>query len=255
MQIASWNVNSLRVRLPQVLAWLDANQPDVLALQETKVADDQFPATDFAKRGWYVSYSGQKTYNGVAVVSRAPVAEITTEIAGIDGTDRRVLAVTVDGVRLYNLYVPNGKAVGSDSYQYKLEWLARLRDHLGAEQATGRPVAVVGDFNIAPADADVHDPAAWAGAIHCSDAERAALARLHDLGLTDTFRQLEQPAGSFSWWDYRGGAFQRNRGLRIDLILASASLAATTNRSWIDRGPRGEHRPSDHAPVVASFQY
>lgn len=255
MQIASWNVNSLRVRLPRVLAWLDANQPDVLALQETKVANDQFPVSAFAERGWQVSYSGQKTYNGVAVVSRTPLAEVTTEIPGIDRSDRRVLAVTVDGVRLYNLYVPNGKAVGSDSYQYKLDWLAGLRDHLGAELATGRPVAVVGDFNIAPADADVHDPAAWAGAIHCSDAERAALARLHELGLTDTFRQFEQPAGSFSWWDYRGGAFPRNRGLRIDLILASASLAAATQCAWIDRGPRGEQRPSDHAPVVARFHH
>jgi len=254
MKIASWNVNSLRVRLPQVLAWLAQNRPDVLALQETKVADDQFPVTAFADHGWYVCYSGQKTYNGVAVVSRNPVTEVTTEIAGLAGPERRVLTVTIDGVKLYNLYVPNGKAVGSDSYHDKLDWLARLRDHLATEPMTSRPIAVVGDFNIAPADADVHDPTVWAGAIHCSQAERTALTDLQQLGLTDTFRQFEQPAGSFSWWDYRGAAFPRNRGLRIDLVLASPPLAAATNRSWIDRGPRGEQRPSDHAPVAATFE-
>lgn len=253
MKIASWNVNSLKVRLPQVLEWLAAQRPDVLALQETKLADDAFPAEAFREAGWEVAFSGQRTYNGVALVSRARPAEVVTDPPGLGDEQRRILAATLDGVRVWNLYVPNGQEVGSAKYDYKLDWLARMATCLRAELARHGDVVVLGDFNIAPADADVHDPEAWAGRIHCSEAERAALQRLLDLGLVDTFRRFEQPERSFSWWDYRGGAFRRDHGLRIDLILSSAGLAARCRASSIDVAPRRHERPSDHAPVVAEL--
>lgn len=253
MKIASWNVNSLKVRLPQVLDWLAANGPDVLGLQETKLTDEQFPVDAFAEAGWRVQYSGQKTYNGVALVTRAPATEVVTELPGLEDPQRRVLAATVDGVRVHNLYVPNGSEVGSDKYEYKLRWLARLAQHLGDELQRHPRLAVIGDFNIAPADADVHDPALLAGQIHCSEPERAALRALLELGLDDTFRRFEQPDRTFSWWDYRAAAFRRNLGLRIDLILASGALAARCRSSVVDIGPRRNERPSDHAPVVAEF--
>lgn len=253
MKIASWNVNSLKVRLPQVLDWLAANGPDVLGLQETKLTDEQFPVDAFAEAGWRVQYSGQKTYNGVALVTRAPATEVVTELPGLEDPQRRVLAATVDGVRVHNLYVPNGSEVGSDKYEYKLRWLARLAQHLGDELQRHPRLAVIGDFNIAPADADVHDPQLLAGQIHCSEPERAALRALLELGLDDTFRRFEQPERTFSWWDYRAAAFRRNLGLRIDLILASGALAARCRSSVVDIGPRRNERPSDHAPVVAEF--
>ncbi len=253
MRIASWNVNSLRVRLPQVLAWLEAQRPDLLALQETKLRDDQFPAQTFRDAGWHVAYSGEPTYNGVALVSRTPIADSVTELAGDPASQRRLIAATIDGVRIYNLYVPNGKAVDSPQFDYKLAWLAALREQLRAELQRHADLAVVGDFNIAPADSDVHDPEAWAGAIHCSDAEREALRALLDLGLEDTFRRFDQPPALYSWWDYRAAAFRRNRGLRIDLILASTQLTAHCRHATIDVEPRRNERPSDHAPVVADF--
>jgi len=253
MKIASWNVNSLKVRLPQVLDWLSRHRPDALALQETKLADDAFPADAFAQAGWHVLYSGQKTYNGVALVTRDPASELITELPGIDDPQRRVLGATVGGVRVLDLYVPNGQAVDSDKYGYKLEWLDALADRVRAELEQHPDLVVLGDFNIAPADADVYDPEALAGQIHCTERERAALQRLLDLGLADTFRQFEQPAGTYSWWDYRANAFRRGLGLRIDLILASRPLAARCVRSIVDSEPRRNERPSDHAPVVAEF--
>jgi len=253
MRIASWNVNSLKVRLPQVLAWLEAHEPDVLALQETKLADENFPAAAFAEAGWQVRFSGQKTYNGVALVAREPVTDVVTDLPGLEDPQRRVLGATVGGVRVYNLYVPNGSEVGSDKFAYKLDWLAHLHDHLREELGRHDDLLVTGDFNIAPADADVYDPAALAGQIHCSEPERAALGELLALGLEDTFRRFDQPEASYSWWDYRAAAFRRNLGLRIDLVLASKALAARCLASGIDIDPRRHERPSDHAPVLAEF--
>ncbi len=253
MKIASWNVNSLKVRLPQVLDWLAANEPDVLGLQETKLADDQFPVAAFTEAGWQVCYSGQKTYNGVALVTRSPVTDVVTALPDTEDPQRRVLGATVDGVRVYNLYVPNGSEVGSVKYAYKLDWLERLAARLQAELGQHPELVAMGDFNIAPADADVHDPEALAGQIHCSEPERAALEKLLALGLEDTFRRFDQPEGTYSWWDYRAASFRRNLGLRIDLILASDSMARRCRRSGVDIVPRRNERPSDHAPVVAEF--
>lgn len=253
MKIASWNVNSLKVRLPQVLAWLDAVRPDVLGLQETKLTDEQFPVAAIAEAGYQVSYSGQKTYNGVALLTRDAADDVLTDLPGLEDEQRRVLAATVNGVRIYNLYVPNGQALASEKYAYKLRWLEHLESSLRQELAQHSDVIVMGDFNIAPTDVDVHDPDAWRDQIHCSEPERAALERLRSLGFSDTFRQFDQEPDSFSWWDYRAAAFRRNRGLRIDLILASAALAGRCTAAHIDTGPRRNERPSDHAPVVAEF--
>ncbi len=254
MKIASWNVNSLRVRLPQVLQWLEDARPDVLGIQETKLVDAVFPAEEIRAAGYQVAYSGQPTYNGVALLSRSEApTDIVTQLEGFPDEQRRVLGATIGDLRILNLYVPNGQAVGSDKYAYKLRWLAALKDHVARELDEHPRLAIVGDFNIAPDDRDVHDPDAWAGKILCSDPERAALAELLDLGLTDTFRLFEQPEGVYSWWDYRAAGFRRNRGLRIDLVLASTDLARTCAGSIVDKEPRGWERPSDHAPVASSF--
>ena len=253
MKIATWNVNSLRVRLPQVVDWLQREKADVLALQETKTKDEDFPITAFADLGYEVSYSGQPTYNGVALISRLPIADVATGIDGFEDAQRRVLAATIDGVRIYNLYVPNGQSVDSDKYQYKLGWLAALERQISAELARHPKCILLGDFNIAPEDQDVHDPAAWEGKVLCSDAERAALKKLLDLGLNDVFRNFAQEEKSYSWWDYRAAAFRRNMGLRIDLILASQSLQNLCTSCRIDVEPRRLERPSDHTPVIAEF--
>ncbi len=253
MFIASWNVNSLKVRLPQVLAWLDRQRPDVLALQETKVTDEAFPADAFREAGWHVTFTGQKTYNGVAIVSRHPAESVSTDPIGMGDGQRRALAATVDGIRLYNLYVPNGKAVDNDAYQHKLTWLAHAAERLHGEQQQHSSLVVAGDFNIAPTDDDVFDPEGLAGTIHCSDAERAALQRLLDLGLADSFHAAGGGPGRYSWWDYRANAFRRDRGLRIDLILASGGLVERLDEAGIDVAPRRNERPSDHAPVYACF--
>lgn len=253
MKIATWNVNSLKVRLEQVLEWLDANRPDVLALQETKLKDDAFPALEFEARGYSTLYSGQSAYNGVALIARHTGTDVATEIDGFEDPQRRVLAASYGDVRVVNLYVPNGQRVDSDKYFYKLDWLDALAAQLGRDLRRYPNLVVVGDFNIAPEDRDVHDPAAWAGKVLCSDRERAALARLHDVGLADTFRLFDQEAGTFSWWDYRAAAFRRNRGLRIDLILASGAMARRCTACVVDKEPRRAERPSDHAPVVAEF--
>lgn len=253
MRVASWNVNSLKVRLPQVLAWLDEHSPDILGLQETKLVDATFPAQAFLELGYEVSFSGQPTYNGVALLSRELQSDVIRDLDGLDDHQRRVLGATVGDLRVLNLYVPNGQAVGTEKYAYKLDWLARLKAQLQAELAAHPNCIVMGDFNIAPDDRDVHAPEEWAGKVLCSEPERAALQGVLELGLVDTFRLFEQPGGIYSWWDYRAAGFRRNRGLRIDLVLASKALAGRCTHSSVDLEPRRNERPSDHAPVVAVF--
>ena len=254
MKIATWNVNSLRVRLPHVMQWLIREQPDVLALQETKTEDSNFPAAQLAEAGYRSVYSGQKTYNGVAVLSKTPAEDPVTDPIGMDDPQRRILAVTVGDVRIVDLYVPNGSEVGSEKYGYKLDWLAKLRGWLQSELERYPRLVVLGDFNIAPEDRDVHDPAAWREKILCSTPEREAFRSILDLGFRDTFRRFEQPEKSFTWWDYRLNGFRRNLGLRIDHILASSALCERCLACRVDVEPRKLERPSDHAPVVAEFR-
>lgn len=257
MKVATWNVNSLRIRQGHVLDWLAATGPDVLVLQETKVSDEQFPAQAFADVGYHTVYSGQKAYNGVAILSRTPMRDVVRNVSGLDDPQRRTLAATVsDGdseLRIFNVYVPNGSQVGSEKYAYKLDWLNRIAAHVGDELASHRHFMMLGDFNIAPADADVHDADLWFEKILCSTPEREALKKFISLGLVDTFRQFEQVEKSYSWWDYRAAGFRRGLGLRIDIILASAALSQTCSSCRIDKTPRGLERPSDHAPVIAEF--
>jgi exodeoxyribonuclease III len=253
MRIATWNVNSMGVRLPHVIEWLAAHEPDVLVLQEIKQLNEAFPADTFLDAGYQSLANGQKTYNGVATVSKTSLHDPVTELPGLGDPQRRMLATTVAGVRVVNLYVPNGQAVGSDKYQYKLNWLAALRDFLAGELSTHDKLVVLGDFNIAPADEDVYDADKWGDAILCSPLERKALRAVLELGLTDVFREFEQPEKSFSWWDYRAAGFRRNAGLRIDLILTSASMTKRCKSSYVDKEPRSWERPSDHAPVIAEF--
>jgi exodeoxyribonuclease-3 len=253
MKIATWNVNSLKVRLPQVLDWLEKEQPDVLALQETKTPDENFPLVEIEAAGYHACFSGQKTYNGVAVISKTPASDPVTDIPKLDDPQRRILAVTVDGVRIVNLYVVNGQEVGSEKFQYKLHWLEQVSAYLRGELGEHDHLAVLGDFNIAPDDRDVHDPELWHERILCSTPEREALKTMLDTGLVDVFREFDQADKSFSWWDYRAAAFRRNRGLRIDLILANRALAEQCSRCVIDAEPRKHERPSDHTPVLAGF--
>ena len=253
MKIATWNVNSLRVRLPQVLQWLAAVQPDVLAIQETKTVDEQFPLAALQDAGYTAVFAGQKTYNGVAILSKAVASDVVTDIPDFADPQRRILAATIAGVRVVNLYVVNGAEVGSEKYAYKLNWLAKVTAWLQSEAVRYPQLVVLGDFNIAPEDRDVHNPAAWQGQVLCSEAERTALQAIQALGLQDTFRLFPQAEKSFSWWDYRGGGFRRNHGLRIDLILASAALATQCQTCVIDREPRTWEKPSDHTPVIAEF--
>lgn len=253
MKIATWNVNSLNVRLSHVLEWLDSAKPEVLVLQEIKQLTEAFPADEFADAGYQAIASGQKTYNGVAVIAKTEPGDPVTDFPGFKDPQRRILASTIDGIRVVNLYVPNGSEVGSEKYEYKLGWLEALKGFLKAEMKTHENLVVLGDFNIAPDDRDVYDPEKWGDAILCSPLEREALRRLLDLGLSDVYRQFEQPEQTFSWWDYRAAGFRRNAGLRIDLILASDALAGKCTASYIDREPRTWERPSDHTPVVAEF--
>lgn len=250
MKIASWNVNSLNVRLGHLLQWLARAQPDVVALQETKLEDHKFPDTALAQAGYRSVFSGQKTYNGVAILARHAIADVQAGIPGFADEQKRVLAATVGGVRIVDLYVVNGQAVGSEKYDYKLRWLDALHGWLAAEIARHPKLVVLGDFNIAPDDRDVHDPAVWNDdSILTSTAERAALRRLLALDLHDSYRLFHEQGGQFSWWDYRQAAFRRNIGLRIDLVLVSAALRAACVSGTIDREPRGWERASDHAPV------
>lgn len=253
LKIASWNVNSLNVRLPHVLAWCDMAQPDILALQETKLTDDRFPVEALLEAGYQSVYSGQKTYNGVAILSRDPATDTVTDIDGLDDPQRRILAATIGDIRIIDLYVVNGSEVGSEKYAYKLHWLEQVNHFVADEMRKFDKVIVLGDFNIAPDDRDVHDPEAWHEKILCSTAERQALQTMLNSGLTDTFRMFEQEERTWSWWDYRMNAFRRNMGLRIDLVLASKVLAENCSASYIDKEPRRQERPSDHAPAVAEF--
>lgn len=253
LKISSWNVNSLNVRLPHVLAWVNVAQPDVLALQETKLTDDRFPVQELEDEGYYSVFSGQKTYNGVAILSREKPADPVTDIPGLDDPQRRILSVTVGDVRIINLYVVNGSEVGSEKFEYKLHWLDRVTAWLATEVKNFENVIVLGDFNIVPDDRDVHDPEGWREKILCSTPEREALGKMLDLGLQDTFRLFEQEERSWSWWDYRMNAFRRKMGLRIDLILASEAMAGRCIASYVDIEPRRQERPSDHAPVIAEF--
>lgn len=249
MKIASWNVNSLKVRMPHLEEWLATAQPDVVALQEIKMETDKFPWDAIRALGYEAVVSGQKTYNGVAILARSPPADVVDAIPGFADEQRRVLAATVGDLRIIDLYVVNGQAVDSDKYRYKLDWLAAVTEWLRDELARHPKTVVLGDFNIAPDDRDVHDPEAWFGQVLCSPPERAALKRILDLGFSDSFRMHDDNAGQFSWWDYRQAAFRRNLGLRIDLVLVSAALRDAVTSAGIDRTPRTWDRASDHAPV------
>jgi len=254
MKIATWNVNSLRVRLPQVLDWLAEARPDVLAVQETKVADEEFPVMELQAAGYHTLYTGEKGYNGVALIARKRIERpVLTALPGIADPARRFVAAEIGGVHVVNVYVPNGKAVGSEAYDYKLQWLECLRSHLAGMLAQHRHVVVLGDFNVAPEDRDVYDPVLWANTVLFSGPERAAFHRLLELGLVDVVRERNGDAVIYTWWDYRFYAFRRNRGLRIDHILASPAMARRCVSAGVDTRPRGLERPSDHAPLFAEF--
>jgi exodeoxyribonuclease-3 len=258
MKIATWNVNSLNVRLPQVLDWLAANPVDALCLQELKLADEKFPIDAFTEIGYHAVWAGQKTYNGVAIISRQPGYDMVRNIPGLEDPQQRVLAVTLpvpeaEPVRVVSAYCPNGQAVGSDKYEYKLRWFSAFRDWLKGELDLHPRLAALGDYNVAPADGDVHDPEKWLGQVLVSEAERNAFFALVDLGLADAFRLFEQAPKIFSWWDYRQMGFRRNAGVRIDHILLSNLLAQQCTACVVDKGPRAHPQPSDHAPVMATL--
>ncbi len=254
MKLATWNVNSLNVRLPHLLDWLERERPDVVCLQETKVEDPKFPAAALEAAGYGAAFAGQKAYNGVAILSRAPLTDVRLGIPDLEDDQRRVVSAGAGDIRVVCAYIPNGQAVGTEKYEYKLRWLRGFADWLRAELAAHPKLVVLGDYNVAPEDRDVHDPKLWAGQVLCSEPERAAFRRLLELGLKDGFRLFDQPEKSFTWWDYRLNAFKRNMGLRIDHILVSPALAAACRRCLIDKTPRALDRPSDHAPVVAEFE-
>lgn len=248
MTITTWNVNSVRARLERMLLWLDAHEPDVLCLQELKCVEDEVPHAELARRGYQVAAYGQKTYNGVLIASRAPMSDVQKAIPWPEDPQARGISAVINGIRIVNLYVVNGQEVGSEKYAYKLEWLGRLRDRLG--EHAGESMVVCGDYNIAPDDRDVHDPAYWNGKILCSDAERTAFTSLLGLGLTDAYRARHAEGGRFSWWDYRGNGFERNLGLRIDHHLVTADVLARTTEVSIDTEERSRANASDHAPVT-----
>lgn len=253
MKLAAWNVNSLKVRLPQLLDFLRTRQPDVVCLQETKVEDHVFPQTELGAAGYQAAFCGQRTYNGVALLSKTALTDVQAGMPDYADEQKRVIAASVDGVRVVCVYVPNGQSVVSDKYQYKLQWLAAFSAWLSEELTRHSRLAVLGDYNIAPEDRDVHDPELWRGQVLCSEPERAAFRKMLALGLKDSFRLFEQPEKSFSWWDYRAAGFRRNLGLRIDHILLSEALAAQCTASIIDKDMRKLERPSDHAPVIATL--
>jgi exodeoxyribonuclease III len=253
MKIATWNVNSLKVRLPHVVDWLAAHQPDVLCLQETKTEDHKFPVAELEATGYHITYAGQKTYNGVALLSKIPAQNIVVGIPGYADEQKRVLSATFNDVRAICAYIPNGQAVDSEKYQYKLTWLTALNAWLKNELAQHHKLALLGDYNIAPEDRDVHDPAAWIGQVLVSEPERDKFREMIAMGLKDSFRLFDQPEKSFSWWDYRMMGFRRNFGMRIDHILLSETLAAQCTSCIIDKEPRKLERPSDHTPVMAEI--
>jgi exodeoxyribonuclease III len=255
--LATWNVNSLKVRLPHLLDWLQQHLVDIVCLQETKLVDDKFPAAELEQAGYDSIFSGQKTYNGVAILTRrATVAPPTDVVAGLPGfvdEQKRLLTATIAGIRVVCAYFPNGQAVGSDKYSYKLAWIEALSTYLRSELALHPLLAIGGDYNVAPEDRDVHDPAVWKDQVLCSEPERQAFRGLIGLGLIDCFRQFEQPERTYSWWDYRMLAFRRKMGLRIDHILLSSALSARCTACSIDIEPRRRDQPSDHAPVIATL--
>lgn len=253
MKLATWNVNSLKIRLPQLLKWLAANQPDAVCLQETKTEDASFPQTEIRAAGYAPVFSGQKTYNGVAILARQAASDITAGIPGFADQQKRVLAGTLADTRIVCIYAPNGQAIDSDKYRYKLDWYQALAAWLSGELQRHPRLALLGDFNVAPEDRDVCDPQAWAGQVLVSEAERAAFQKLLDLGLKDAFRLFEQAPKLYSWWDYRQLAFQKNQGLRIDHILLSPELATRARACQIDKTARKRERPSDHAPVAVEL--
>ena len=254
MKLATWNVNSLKVRLPQVLQWLESSPVDVLCLQETKLTDDKFPVAEIEAAGYQVAFTGQKTYNGVAILSRHPITEVVKNNPLFPDEQQRIISATIEGMRIVCAYVPNGQAVGSDKYEYKLRWLEALIQWLEAEVQQFPSLALLGDYNIAPTDADVHDPAAWQDQVLVSAPERAAFERLCALPLADAFRLFPQAEKLYSWWDYRQMAFRRNRGLRIDHILLSPALVQRCTACEIDKLPRKWEQPSDHTPVIATLE-
>jgi len=258
LTVATWNVNSLKVRLPHLLDWLGLHPVDVVCLQETKLTDDRFPVAELQAAGYRSVFAGQKTYNGVAVLLREATtpaaADVQVNLPNFADEQKRLLAVTLDGMRVVNGYFPNGQAVGSDKFEYKLNWLAALTDWLRDELGRHQQLLLAGDFNIAPEPRDVHDPALWEGQVLFSEPERAAFRGLLALGLMDGFRLFEQPERSFTWWDYRNLAFRRKMGLRIDHILLSGAAAARCTACTIDVEPRRREQPSDHAPVIATLQ-
>ncbi len=253
MKIATWNVNSLGVRLPQLLDWLTLHQPDVVCLQETKLTDDKFPHAEIAAAGYQAQWFGQKTYNGVALISKSVATDVVRNIPGHDDHQARVISGTVDGVRVIGVYIPNGQAVDSEKFPYKLSWLAALRRWVEQECAAHPRLALLGDYNIAPEDRDVYDPVTWAGQVLCTPEERAHFKGLLALGLSDSFRLFEQAPKSWSWWDYRNLAFRKNQGLRIDHILVSQALKPRVLNCVIDKPTRKNERPSDHAPVIVEL--
>ena len=253
MKLATWNVNSLKVRIGHLLDWLDRHRPDVVCIQETKLEDAKFPVEELEKAGYHSAFSGQKTYNGVAILAREPLEAVAVGIPDFADEQKRVLSANVAGTRIVCAYVPNGQSVDSDKYRYKLDWLAAFEHWLGAELKAHPELAVLGDYNIAPEERDVHDPQLWEGQVLFSDREREAFKRLLGLGFKDSFRLFEQPDRSFTWWDYRMNAFRRKIGLRIDHILLSPALAARCTGCTIDLEPRRLERPSDHAPVIAEI--
>lgn len=252
-KIATWNVNSLKVRLPHVLQWLKDESPDVLALQETKSIDENFPLAEINDAGYQVSFIGQKTYNGVATLCKTSIETLADRIPDYDDVQRRVLAIKNTDITILNLYIPNGAEVDSEKYHYKLEWFSKLHPFIKQLQAKNERLIILGDFNIAPEDADVHDPKKWQGKVLVSPAERDEFKKLLAHGLEDCFRLFDQKENSFSWWDYRAAGFRRGHGMRIDHILASETLAETCKACYIDKEPRKLERPSDHTPVVAEF--
>jgi exodeoxyribonuclease III len=254
MKLATWNVNSLAVRLPQVLAWLQANPVDALVLQETKLTDDKFPTAEIEAAGYRAAWFGQKTYNGVALLSRTDVGQVQKNIPGLEDEQARVIAGTLGDLRVIGAYFPNGQAPDSDKFQYKMRWLDALREWVRGELCAHPRLVLMGDFNVAPEDRDVYDPVAWAGQIHCTPEERGQFRALVGLGLVDAFRLFEQPPKSWSWWDYRNLAFRKNQGLRIDHILVSEALKPAVQACVIDKLPRKNERPSDHAPVVVELR-
>ena len=253
MKIATWNVNSLKVRLPHVLEWLKENPVDILCLQETKLTDDKFPVMEIEAAGYQTVFTGQKTYNGVAIVSRDTAKDVIKNNPLFPDEQRRLISATFGPLRIVCAYVPNGQSIESDKYRYKIEWLRSLKNWLEKEKETHPFIALLGDYNIAPEDRDVHDPVAWQGSVLVSELERTAFRALLEIDFVDAFRLFDQPEKSYSWWDYRQLAFQRNRGLRLDHILLSKALAPHCTNCTIDKLPRKWKQPSDHTPVIAEL--